>query len=64
LMWLFSDDPRFATANAKFVAALLSANHGLTETERNSWLNNWMVLTGQPVDNQIKLTQANQARGN
>jgi hypothetical protein len=64
LMWLFSDDPRFPTANAKFVSALLAANHGLTETERNSWLNNWMVLTGQPIDNQIKLTQANQARGN
>ena len=63
-MWLFSDDPRFPTANAKFVSALLSANHGLTETERNNWLNNWMAITGQPIDNQIKLTQANQARGN
>jgi hypothetical protein len=64
LMWLFSDDPRFSTANAKFVSAILSANHGLTETERSNWLNNWMAITGQPIDNQIKLQQANQARGN
>jgi hypothetical protein len=61
--WLFSDDPRFQIANAKFVSALLAANQGLTETERNNWLNNWSSVTGQPTQFQITQTQGNQARG-
>jgi hypothetical protein len=42
---------------------LLAANQGLTETERNNWLNNWSSVTGQPTQFQITQTQGNQARG-
>lgn len=63
LMWLFADDPRFAIANQKFVAQLLSTSEGLTETERNIFLSNWQALTGQPVADSNKMQQGTQARG-
>lgn len=63
LMWLFSDDPRFAIANGKFVAQLLSAGEGLTETQKNIFLNNWNMITGVPTENANKLVQGTQARG-
>lgn len=63
LMWLFADDPRFAVANQKFVAQLLSTSEGLTETERNIFLSNWQALTGQPVADSNKMQQGTQARG-
>lgn len=64
LMWLFSDDPRFQVANAKFVSSLLGASEGLSETQRNIFLNNWQAVTGQPVANMNKMQQGTQARGN
>lgn len=63
MMWLFADDPRFSTANSKFVAQLLAANQGLTETQRNIFLNNWQQVTGQPVSSANRMTQGEQARG-
>ena len=45
LLYMFSDDVRFQVANQKFIAHLLSANQGLSETERNIWLNNWQSVT-------------------
>lgn len=63
LMFMYNDDPRWSMANQKFVAALLAAQQGLTETERNIFLNNWEALTGQPSQNAIRMQQGNQARG-
>lgn len=63
MMWLFSDDPRFQIANQKFVAHLLGANQGLTETQINIFLNNWESITGQPVANMTRMQQGNAARG-
>lgn len=63
LMWLFADDPRFQMANAKFVSGLLGASEGLTETQRNIFLQNWQQITGQPMSNQDKMQQGYQARG-
>jgi hypothetical protein len=63
LMWLFADDPRFGAANSKFVSQLLSASEGLTETERNIFLANWQMISGQPVENANKVSQGTQARG-
>lgn len=60
LTWAFADDPRFQMANAKFTAALLSRAEGLTETERNIFLNNWNNITGQE---QATTQQGMQARG-
>ena len=59
LIWAFADDPRFQIANSKFMAALLSRAQGLTETERNIFLNNWNNITGQE---QATTQQGMQAR--
>jgi hypothetical protein len=63
LMLLFADDPRFQVANQKFVTQLLGANEGLTETQKNIFLNNWSAITGQPIFNQQDTNQGTQARG-
>lgn len=63
LMWLFADDPRFGTANQKFVSQILGTSEGLTETERNIFLQNWEAITGQPLSNQMAKSQGFQARG-
>jgi hypothetical protein len=62
LMWLFADDPRFATANQKFIAALLGTAEGLTETEKNIFLNTWFSITGQPNANMQRQGQGFQSR--
>jgi len=61
LMWLFADDNRWQFANAKFVSHLLGANEGLTETERNLFLQSWQAITGVE---QNTSAQGLQARGN
>jgi hypothetical protein len=63
LAWMFGDDPRFGMANQKFITQLLSVNEGLTETERNIFLGNWEMITGQPTFNQNRMSQGEQARG-
>lgn len=62
LMWLFADDPRFAVANQKFIAQILGTSEGLTETERNIFLQNWEAVTGQPMSNATAKSQGFQAR--
>lgn len=61
LTYMFSDDPRVGYANAKFTSALLSRAEGLTEEERNIFLNTWGVMSGIE---QLKSNQGIQARGN
>jgi hypothetical protein len=61
-MYMFSDDPRFGTANSKFVSGLLGAAQGLTDTQRNIFLNNWFPASGQTLFNQMSLSQGVQAR--
>lgn len=63
LMWLFADDPRFGVANQKFVSQLLSTSEGLSETQRNIFLQGWQQQTGQPVYNADRMQQGVQARG-
>lgn len=63
LMELFADDPRWQLANQKFVTQLLSSSEGLTETEKNIFLGNWSYVTGEPVSNQSRMNQGDQARG-
>ena len=60
LMWAFADDPRFTFANQKFTAGLLGRAQGLSEEERNIFLNNWNNLTAQQ---QQQTQQGIQARG-
>jgi hypothetical protein len=63
LMLLFADDPRYSAINQKFVAALLAANEGLDETERNIWLNSWNGIINQIQIQQNKTQQGTSARG-
>jgi hypothetical protein len=60
LIWAFSDDARFGTANQKFTAGLLARAEGITEEERNIFLSNWNELTGNQTQ---KIQQGNTARG-
>lgn len=64
MMWLFADDPRFQTANLKFITSLLGTHGGLTATQVNIFLQNWQMVTGQQVQLATTEQQANQARGN
>lgn len=60
LMWQFADDNRWSYASGQFKAGLLARAEGITEEERNIFLNNWDALTGQQ---QMKIQQGNAARG-
>jgi hypothetical protein len=64
LMYLYADDPRFASASQKFIANLLSTSEGLTETEYNIVLNNWQQITGAPIVLTDNIAQGRQGRGN
>lgn len=59
LMYLFADDARFSWANQKFTAGLLGRAEGLSEQERNIFLNNWNNLTGEQA---LKTQQGISAR--
>lgn len=59
-MWQFADDPRAGYAENKFKAALLSRAEGLTEEEKNIFLNNWEELKAGYM---LKLQQGIAARG-
>src|SRR5208282_1327894 len=59
LIWNFADDPRSQMANQKFTSAVLSRAEGMSEDDRNIFLNNWnMLTTGQAMTMQ----QGKQAR--
>lgn len=60
LMYLFADDSRFQLANQKFTAGLLGRAEGLTEEEKNVFLNTWNNIT---VPQQMQAQQGIQARG-
>lgn len=62
LMYLYADDPRFQVTNQKFVANLLGAAQGLTQTQVNIFLANWQQITGTEIANQGQLAQGTQAR--
>jgi hypothetical protein len=60
LMYMFADDPRQAYANNQFKAALLGRAEGLTEEEKNIFLNNWEGLQAGYL---MKMQQGIAARG-
>lgn len=62
MMWMFADDPKFNLANQRFIAHLLGANQGLTQTEINIFLSRWQEITGQPMVNANTMQQGYQGR--
>jgi hypothetical protein len=63
LSMLHVRDERFGSVNQKFLGALLSTAQGLTEMERNLFLGNWLMITGQLQAGQYNIKQGNAARG-
>lgn len=63
LMYMFTDDTRAQFANQKFVAHLLSTNQGLTDTEKNIWLNSWQSVSGVQIVLPNNIQQGAQAKG-
>jgi hypothetical protein len=63
LSMAYADDQRFQIFNQKFVAHLLGAQGGLTETERSMFLDSWNLITRQEALVSIKAQQARQALG-
>ena len=62
-MYMFTDDTRAQFANQKFVAHLLSTNQGLTDTEKNIWLNSWQSVSGVQIVLPNNIQQGAQAKG-
>ncbi len=59
-MMAFNDDPRAPMYNSQFKAAILARQDGLTQEERDIFLNNWDMLTSRQ---QMNAQQGTQARG-
>jgi hypothetical protein len=59
----YADDARFPMFNQKFVAHLLGAQQGLTETERNLFIDTWNLITRQENLNAIKTQQGRASLG-
>ena len=60
LMWQFADDPRAGYANGQFKAALLGRAEGLTEEQKNIFLNAWEELKSGYM---MKIQQGIASRG-
>ena len=57
-MLAFNDDPRAPMYNSQFKAALLARQDGLTQEERDIFLNSWDMLTSRQQMNASQGTQA------
>jgi hypothetical protein len=62
LMSLIGNDARFNEYNAKFVTALLSAQGGLNEMERNLFLGNWLKAAAQVQSTQLGTSERYKTR--
>lgn len=63
LTMAYQDDQRFPIFNQKFVAHLLGTQQGLTETERNLFIDTWNLIARQEALMGIKTQQGRQALG-
>lgn len=59
----YDDDARFPMFNQKFVAHLLGTQQGLTETERNMFIDTWNLISRQEYLMGVKSQQGRQALG-
>jgi hypothetical protein len=61
-MYEFSDDPRWAPTRQRFIAALLGAAEGLSQTEIDIFLANFNAISLDPIGRQMTLQQGIQHR--
>lgn len=57
------DDARFTVEHTRFLASLLGASEGLSETEKNIFMGGALSTNAQMQGSQIRTQQAAQARG-
>jgi hypothetical protein len=57
------DDPRWSAEHTRFLASLLGASEGLSESEKNIFLGNLLNSGAQMQNAQLRTQQATQARG-
>ncbi len=62
-MFDYFDDPRASKYRQLAVAALLARQSGLSETDRNLFLGNWLPLMQEEISTSGSATQGNQAKG-
>jgi hypothetical protein len=63
MMFDYFDDPRAGRYRQLAVAALLARQSGLSATDRNLFLGNWLPLMKEEESAQSEVQQGNQARG-
>jgi hypothetical protein len=59
-MLAFNDDPRAPMYNSQFKAAILARQDGLTQEQKDIFLNNWDMLTSRQQMNAQQGTTARQ----
>jgi hypothetical protein len=62
-MFDYFDDPRASKYRQLAVASLLARQSGLSETDRNLFLGNWLPIMQEEISTQGSATQGNQAKG-
>jgi len=62
-MMAFWNDPRWESANRKFVAELLGVAEGLTEEQRNIFQTGWLNMITEQQSRNLGVQQGTQARG-
>lgn len=63
LAYSMADDPRFQVEHTRFMASLLAASEGLSETQKNLFLGNSLPTSAQNANSSLRTQQATQARG-
>lgn len=63
LSYSLADDPRFQIEHTRFLASLLAAAEGLSESQKNIFLGQFLPTTAQTQNTSLKTQQATQARG-
>ena len=62
-MFDYFDDPKAARYRQLAVAAILARQSGLSETDRNLFLGNWLPIMEEANAKSESTSQGNQARG-
>lgn len=57
------DDPRFSVEHSRFLASLIAASEGLSESDKNIFLGNFLDTARQGQNASLRTQQATQARG-
>lgn len=51
----YMDDPRFGTELQRFLGSLIAVSDGLDQTQKDIFIENWLLVSGQAVSRQQKV---------